>query len=101
MIAIDKGWQVGVMTGILTVVIIVFGEVLPKTIAATFADRMAYIVAPTISALVILLTPLTILLAFFHEHLHKDHFKRCREGGNVDEGRAPFHGRYRFDGRDI
>jgi putative hemolysin len=65
MIAIDKGWQVGVMTGILTVVIIVFGEVLPKTIAATFADRMAYIVAPPISFLVILLTPLTTILALF------------------------------------
>ena len=51
MIAIDKGWQVGLMTGILTVVIIVFGEVLPKSIAATFADRMAYVVAPTISDL--------------------------------------------------
>lgn len=65
MIAIDKGWQVGVMTGILTVVLIVFGEVLPKTIAATFADRIAYVVAPTISILVKLLTPLTILLSLF------------------------------------
>ncbi len=49
----------------MTVIIIVFGEVLPKTIAATFADRVAYIVAPSISLLVKLLTPLTALLALF------------------------------------
>ncbi|GEN84317.1 hemolysin [Sporosarcina luteola] len=65
MIAIDKGWQVGLATGILTVVLIVFGEVLPKTIAATFADKIAYVVAPTITVLVKLLTPLTALLALF------------------------------------
>ena len=49
----------------MTVIIIVFGEVLPKTIAATFAERVAYIVAPSISLLVKLLTPLTALLALF------------------------------------
>ena len=65
MIAIDRGWQVGLATGITTIVIIVFGEVLPKTIAATFADRVAYIVAPPIRLLVKILTPLTALLALF------------------------------------
>lgn len=65
MIAIDKGWKVGLATGVLTVVIIMFGEVLPKTISATFADRIAYVVAPSITLLVKLLTPLTALLALF------------------------------------
>ncbi|GKV65101.1 MULTISPECIES: hemolysin family protein [unclassified Sporosarcina] len=65
MIAIDKGLHVGLMTGILTVVLIIFGEVLPKTIAATFADRIAYIVAPAITLLVKLFTPLTVILAQF------------------------------------
>ena len=64
-IGIERGWKVGIATGALTVIIIVFGEVLPKTIAATFADRMAYVVAPTITLLVIVLTPLTALLASF------------------------------------
>ena len=64
-IGIERGWQVGVATGILTLIIIVFGEVLPKTIAATFADRTAYVVAPTISLFVKILTPLTALLASF------------------------------------
>lgn len=65
MIAIDKGLSVGIWTGILTVIIIVFGEVLPKTIAATFSERVAYMVSPSIMLLVRLLTPLTALLGLF------------------------------------
>ncbi len=65
MIGYDKGWSIGIATGTLTVLIIVFGEVLPKTIAATFAERVAYTVAPSISFLVKLMTPLTALLALF------------------------------------
>ena len=64
-IAITRGWEVGLATAILTVILIIFGEVLPKTIAATFADKVAYIVFPVISFFVVLLTPLTWLLAQF------------------------------------
>lgn len=65
MIAIDKGLSIGAATGILTVVLIIFGEVLPKTIAATFADRIAYIVAPPIALFVKVLIPLTAVLSLF------------------------------------
>lgn len=65
MIAIDRGWEVGLATAILTLILIIFGEVLPKTIAATFADKIAYIVAPVIRVLVVLFKPLTWLLAQF------------------------------------
>ncbi len=65
MIAIDRGWEVGLATAILTIVLIIFGEVLPKTIAATFADKIAYVVAPVIRVLVVILKPLTWLLAQF------------------------------------
>lgn len=64
-IALTRGWEVGIATAVLTVVIIIFGEVLPKTIAATFADRVVYIVAPVVSFFVIVLKPLTWLLAQF------------------------------------
>ncbi|MET3575708.1 hemolysin family protein [Bhargavaea ullalensis] len=64
-IAIDKGWQVGVATTILTIALIIFGEVLPKTIAATFSERVAYLVFPVIRMLVIVLSPLTYLLSLF------------------------------------
>lgn len=65
MIAIERGWEVGLATAILTVTLIIFGEVLPKTIAATFSDKVAYIVGPVIWVLVVLLKPLTWLLAQF------------------------------------
>ncbi|KZE38498.1 hemolysin [Bhargavaea cecembensis] len=64
-IAIDKGWQVGLATTILTITLIIFGEVLPKTIAATFSERVAYLVFPIIRFLVIILSPLTYLLSLF------------------------------------
>lgn len=64
-IALTRGWEVGLATAILTIVIIIFGEVLPKTIAATFADRIVYVVAPAISFFVVLLMPLTWLLSRF------------------------------------
>ncbi|WKA50382.1 CNNM domain-containing protein [Planococcus liqunii] len=64
-IALTRGWEVGVATAVLTVVIIIFGEVLPKTIAATFADRIVYVVAPAISFFVVILKPLTWLLSQF------------------------------------
>ncbi|ANU27390.1 CNNM domain-containing protein [Planococcus versutus] len=64
-IAITRGWEVGVATAILTVILIIFGEVLPKTISATFADKVAYMVFPVISIMVVFLMPLTWLLAQF------------------------------------
>ncbi|ANU09970.1 Mg2+ or Co2+ transporter CorB [Planococcus antarcticus DSM 14505] len=64
-IAITRGWEVGLATAILTIVLIIFGEVLPKTIAATFSDKVAYIVLPVISFLVVILKPLTWMLAQF------------------------------------
>lgn len=65
MIAIDKGWKVGIATGILTGIIIIFGEVLPKTVAATFSDSVAYVVAPPIRLFVKVLTPFTVVLSAF------------------------------------
>ncbi|MBB5179550.1 Mg2+/Co2+ transporter CorB [Planomicrobium koreense] len=64
-IALTRGWEVGIATAILTLVLIIFGEVLPKTIAATFSDKVAYLVFPVISFLVVIFKPLTWILAQF------------------------------------
>lgn len=64
-IALTRGWEVGLATAVLTLVLIIFGEVLPKTIAATFSERVAYLVFPVISFLVVVFKPLTWLLAQF------------------------------------
>ncbi|WP_067727818.1 hemolysin family protein [Oceanobacillus damuensis] len=62
MLAIDYGWNVAVASAILTIAIIIFSEVIPKSVAATFPDRIAYIVYPMIKFVVVILKPVTILL---------------------------------------
>ncbi|NLP51537.1 CNNM domain-containing protein [Bacillus sp. RO1] len=63
LIAIDYDWNVGVATAVLTVVLIICAEVVPKSIAATFANKVAFIVAPVISILLYVLKPLIFLLS--------------------------------------
>ncbi|KPB04070.1 hemolysin family protein [Bacillus sp. CHD6a] len=63
LIAIDYGWNVGIATAVLTVVLIICAEVVPKSIAATFANKVAFIVAPVISILLYVLKPLIFLLS--------------------------------------
>lgn len=64
-LALNYNFSVGIATAILTFVLIIFAEVLPKSIAATFADKVAYIVAPVIAVLVFIFKPLTFLLNSF------------------------------------
>ena len=63
LIAEHFGWHIGWSIAILTAFIILFCEVLPKTIAATFSDRVVYVVSPFIRLLVIILRPLTAFIA--------------------------------------
>ncbi|SFO91734.1 hemolysin family protein [Salibacterium halotolerans] len=64
-VALDYGINVGIASAALTVTIIIFSEVLPKSTAATFADRIAYLVAPVIRAVMTVFKPLTFLLSHF------------------------------------
>ena len=52
-------------TIIMTLMILVFGELIPKTLALSKADNYALKIAPFMKFLVILLYPLTITLNFF------------------------------------
>lgn len=49
---------VGVATGILTILILIFGEITPKTMAARDAEKMAYIYARPIYYLMYFMTPI-------------------------------------------
>lgn len=53
---------VGIATGILTIVVLVFGEVLPKSFATTHATPMALVLAKPLYLLSILFTPIIFLL---------------------------------------
>lgn len=61
-IAIDYGWNIGIASAVITVTIIVFSEVLPKSVAASFPNRISFIVYPIIRAVVFILKPVTFLL---------------------------------------
>lgn len=52
---------VGIATGVLTIVILIFGEITPKTLATRYSEKLAYRYAPFINLLMIILTPITFL----------------------------------------
>ncbi|MFA1819261.1 hemolysin family protein [Virgibacillus oceani] len=62
MVAIDYGLNVAIASAVLTVTIIVFAEVIPKSIAAAFPERIAYVVYPVVRFVIIILKPVTLLL---------------------------------------
>lgn len=61
-LAIQYGFNIALASAILTVVIIVFSEVIPKSIAAAFPDRIALLVFPIIRFFIIILKPVTFIL---------------------------------------
>ncbi|MFH0886638.1 MAG: hemolysin family protein [bacterium] len=54
----------GVATGVMTLLILVFGEITPKTIAMHNAERIALVVAPMVQIISILFHPLVVVLTF-------------------------------------
>jgi len=65
-LAVQLAGEVGVLyaTVIMTVLIVIFGAVLPKTYALAFSDRMALLVAPIMRVIVIVLAPFTKAIEF-------------------------------------
>lgn len=64
-IGMSNNYAVGIATGILTMLILVFGEVTPKTLATIHAEKLAFAYAPIIYTLTKLLTPITFLVNRF------------------------------------
>jgi Mg2+/Co2+ transporter CorB len=65
-IAVDLYGQVGVAyaTAAITILIVIFAAVLPKTYALAYSDRVALVVAPIMQTLIYVLTPFTKALEF-------------------------------------
>jgi CBS domain containing-hemolysin-like protein len=59
--AFGSQW-VGVVSGVLTFLIILFAEIMPKTLGERYAERVSLAVAVPIRALTALLTPIVVLL---------------------------------------
>lgn len=58
-------------TAIMTILIVIFSAVLPKTYAFAFADRVALFVAPIMRVIIVLLNPLTVTIQFIVRQLLK------------------------------
>lgn len=52
----------GVATGILTILILIFGEITPKTLATIYSEKLSLVYAPAILFLTRVLTPVIFLL---------------------------------------
>ncbi|MGN0375820.1 MAG: HlyC/CorC family transporter [Butyrivibrio sp.] len=55
---------VSIATGLLTLVVLIFGEIAPKTIATTYAEKIALVYSGPIRALMVVLTPFIIVINF-------------------------------------
>ncbi len=56
---------VSLATGILTVLVLIFGEITPKNLATCHAEKMALFYAPFTLAMMTVLTPIIIIINFF------------------------------------
>ena len=54
--------SVGVATGVLTLLVLIFGEISPKTMASGHAERIALLYSAPVSALIWLLTPVIFIV---------------------------------------
>ena len=62
---IPGAWGIVLATAVMTVLIVIFGEILPKTLAIGSPDRVARAVAPVISVMVTLLSPIVYGVQLF------------------------------------
>lgn len=60
-----ENWMVSIGVGILTLLIIIFGEIIPKTIANMHSEKMALTYAKPIRFLMIVMTPIIFILNLF------------------------------------
>jgi Mg2+/Co2+ transporter CorB len=60
---------VALATAVMTVLVVIFAAALPKTYALAFADRVALWVAPSMRAMILLLTPATLSIEFIVRQL--------------------------------
>jgi Mg2+/Co2+ transporter CorB len=65
--------EVGVVyaTAIMTLLIVIFAAVLPKTYALAYSDRVALLVAPVMRVVIVVLNPVTVTIEFIVRQLLK------------------------------
>ena len=82
MLGAERGATVSTM--VLTIVVLIFGEVTPKSLAKEMPETIATAVAPVLSLLMLMLTPLTWLFSQWKRLL--SHFVHSSESDTITEG---------------
>ncbi len=67
----SSGIGVGISTGIITLLVLIFGEITPKSLSAQNAQKIALLVASPISIIVTILSPVVTVLTFITNGLVK------------------------------
>lgn len=86
-IAVDKfgSYGAGIATGILTLVVLVFGEITPKSVATKYSERLSFVYAPFILALTVVLTPVIYIVNFLSNIFIKMFGKNVKENETITE----------------
>jgi Mg2+/Co2+ transporter CorB len=79
-------------TGIMTILIVIFSAVLPKTYAFAFADRVALYVAPIMRATIAVLNPFTMAIQFTVRQILKLTPTREDDAANILEAHEEIRG---------
>ena len=82
MLGAERGATVS--TIVLTIVVLIFGEVTPKSLAKEMPETIATAVAPALSLLMVVFTPLTWLFSQWKRLLN--HFVHSSESDTITEG---------------
>ena len=82
MLGAERGATVSTM--VLTIVVLIFGEVTPKSLAKEMPETVATAVAPVLSLLMLVFTPLTWLFSQWKRLL--SHFVHSSESDTITEG---------------
>lgn len=67
----DENLATTVSTAVITVVVLIFGEISPKSLAKNSPEKFASVSAPVINALIVLLTPINFLFSLWQKLLTK------------------------------
>jgi len=62
---------VGIATGVMTLLVLIFGEITPKTLAAAYPERIATLVSRPIAIVTYVLTPVISVLTYVTKHAIK------------------------------
>nr|WP_255688607.1 CNNM domain-containing protein [Pontibacillus sp. HN14] len=84
-LAVEYGINVGIASAVLTVTIIIFSEVIPKSFAATYPDKIATTVAPIIRFFIIIFKPVTIVLNKLTDSLNNILAKGKQEEASISK----------------